>query len=50
VTQLPLGLAVTPASCTQRVSSSMKHSTYSRLSQTVSTERRKSHATIPAAC
>ncbi len=50
VTQLPLGLAVTPASCTQRVSSSMKHSTCSRLSQTVSTERRKSHATIPAAC
>jgi len=49
VTQLPLGLAVTPASCTRRVSSSMNTSTCSRLSHTVSTVK-KSHATIPAAC
>lgn len=33
----PSGLAVTPARCTRRVSSSMNTSTYSRHSQTVST-------------
>ena len=49
VTQAPSGLAVTPARCTRRVSSSMKNSTYSRRSQTVSTVK-KSQATIPAAC
>src|SRR5919198_366906 len=36
-TQAPSGLAVTPARWTRRVSSSMKNSTYSRRSQTVST-------------
>jgi hypothetical protein len=49
VTQSPLGLAVTPAKWTRRVSSSMKNSTYSRLSQTVSTVKQVA-ATIPAAC
>ena len=49
VTQAPSGLAVTPARWTRRVSSSMKNSTYSRRSQTVSTVK-KSQATIPAAC
>jgi hypothetical protein len=48
VTQPPLGLAVTSARCTQRVSSSMKNSTYSRHSKTVSTVK-TSQATIPAA-
>jgi hypothetical protein len=37
VTQAALGLAVTPARWTRRVSSSMKNSTYSRRSHTVST-------------
>jgi hypothetical protein len=37
VTQALLGVAVTPATCTRRVSSSMKNNTYSRRSQTVST-------------
>jgi hypothetical protein len=37
VTQAPSGLAVTPARWTHRVSSSMKNSTSSRRSQTVST-------------
>jgi hypothetical protein len=45
----PSGWAVTPATCTRRVPSSMKHSTYSRRSHTVSTVK-KSQATIPAAC
>jgi hypothetical protein len=49
VTQPLLGLAVTPARWTRRVSSSMKNSTYSRRNQVVSTVK-KSHATIPAAC
>src|SRR6266571_5041251 len=49
VTQALPGWAVTPARCTRRVSSSMKNSTESRRSQTVSAVR-KSHATIPAAC
>jgi hypothetical protein len=49
VTQPLLGLAVTPARWTRRVSSSMKNKTYSRRSQIVSTVK-KSHATIPAAC
>ena len=49
VTQAPLGLAVTPARWTRRVSSSRKHRTYSRLSRMVSTVK-KSQATIPAAC
>jgi hypothetical protein len=49
VTQVPLGLAVTPARWTRRVSSSMKNSTYNRRTQTVSTVK-KSQATIPAAC
>jgi hypothetical protein len=44
-----VGLAVTPARWTRRVSSSMKNSTYSRRSQMVSTVN-KSQATIPAAC
>jgi hypothetical protein len=45
----PLGLAVTPARWTRRVSSSMKNSTYSRRNQMASTVK-QSHATIPAAC
>jgi hypothetical protein len=49
VTQVPSGLAVTPARWTRRVSSSMKNNTYSRLSQTVSTVK-KSQARIAAAC
>jgi hypothetical protein len=49
VTQAPSGLAVTPARWTSRVSSSMKNSTYSLRSQTVSTVK-KSQATISAAC
>jgi hypothetical protein len=48
VTHWPFGLAVTPARWTRRVSRSMKNSTYSRRSQTVSTVK-KSQATIPAA-
>ena len=47
--QAALGLAVTPAKCTRRVSSSMKNSTYSRRSRTGSTVK-KSQATIPLAC
>jgi hypothetical protein len=49
VTQAALGLAVTPARWTRRVSSSMRNSTYSRHRQMVSTVNR-SHAMIPAAC
>jgi len=49
VTQALLGLAVTPARWTRRVSSSMKNRTYSRRNQIVSTVK-KSQATIPAAC
>ena len=49
VTQAQSGWAVTPAKWTRRVSSSMKNSTYSRHSHTVSTVK-KSQATIPAAC
>jgi hypothetical protein len=48
-TQAALGLAVTPARWTRRVSSSMKNSTYSRRSVAVSTVK-KSHARMPAAC
>jgi hypothetical protein len=48
VTQAPFGLAVTPARWTRRVSSSMKNSTYSRRSHTVSAVK-KSQATISAA-
>jgi hypothetical protein len=44
-----VGGAVTPARWTRRVASSMKNSTYSRRSHTVSTVK-KSQATIPAAC
>jgi hypothetical protein len=44
-----VGLGVIPAKWTRRVSSSMKNSTYSRCSQTVSTVK-KSQAMIPAAC
>jgi hypothetical protein len=43
------GWAVTPASCTRRVCSCMKNSTYSRCRNTVSTVR-KSQARMPAAC
>jgi hypothetical protein len=39
-TQAPSGWAVTPARCTRRLSSSMKNSTYSRRSQTVSTVKK----------
>jgi len=49
VTQAPSGWAVAPARCTRRLLSSMKNSTYSRGSQTVSTVK-KSQAMIPAAC
>jgi hypothetical protein len=42
-------MAVTPAKRTRRVSSSLKNSTYSRCSQTVSTVK-QSQATIRAAC
>jgi hypothetical protein len=49
VTQLPVGLAVTPARWTRRVASSMKNSTSSRRSQIVSTVR-KSQATMPSGC
>jgi hypothetical protein len=49
VTQRSCGFAVTPPRCTRRLASSMKKSTYSRRSQTVSTVR-KSQATIADAC
>jgi hypothetical protein len=49
VTQAPFGWAVTPARWTRRVANSMKNSTYSRCSHTVSTVK-KSQATISAAC
>jgi hypothetical protein len=44
-----VGLAVTPARCTRRVSSSTKNRTYNCRSQVVSTVK-KAQATIPAAC
>lgn len=40
VTEVPVGWAVTPASCTRRVSSSMRKSTYSRRRGTVSTVKK----------
>jgi hypothetical protein len=49
VIQAALGLAVTPARWTRRVSSSMKNSTYSRRSQMVSTVKR-SPAMISVVC
>jgi hypothetical protein len=48
-THAPVGLAVTPARCTRRLCSWMKHNTYSRRRNTVSTVR-KSPARMPAAC
>jgi hypothetical protein len=48
VVQRPSGLALQPARCTRRVLSSMKKSTYSRPSQSVSTVK-KSHAMIDPA-
>jgi hypothetical protein len=48
VTQALLGLAVTPARWTRRVSCSKKNGTQSRPSQTVSTVK-KSQARMPAA-
>src|SRR6266516_4807316 len=49
VTQPPLGFAVQPARCTRRLESSMKKSTYSRCSRTVSTVK-KSTASMLYAC
>jgi hypothetical protein len=49
VAQRPSGLALQPARCTRRVSSSTKKSTYRRRSQSVSTVK-KSHAMVDAAC
>jgi hypothetical protein len=48
VVQRPSGSALQPASCTRRVPSSMKKSTYRRPSQSVSTVK-KSHAMIDTA-
>jgi hypothetical protein len=47
--QAPLGLAVTPARWTRRVSCSMKNSTYSRRSQIVSTAKTADAPSAPDA-
>ena len=49
VTHAPPGSAVQPASCTRRLPSSMKKSTYNRWSETVSTVK-KSTASMLCAC
>jgi hypothetical protein len=49
MTHSPLGFAVQPARCTRRLPSSMKKSTYSRCSRTVSTVK-KSTASMLCAC
>ncbi len=49
MTQAAFGVAVQPLTCTRRLLSSMKNSTYSVFSHTVSTVK-KSHARMSAAC